>query len=107
VRRNFPDSIKLAAFERSGGHCEKCTAPLCPGKFRHDHRIPDWMGGEPTLENCWLLCDACDRTKTSQDQRNIAKSRRIRKRHAGIRRDRSIRGWRNYAGEPVSKPRQR
>ena len=103
MRREFSTAIKLAIFERAAGHCEKCTAPLSPGKFRYDHRIPDWMGGEPTLANGWLLCTACDATKTPKDQRDIGKSRRIRARHAGIKPDPTIRAWRKFDGSIVRK----
>jgi 5-methylcytosine-specific restriction protein A len=85
TRREFPAKIRLAAYERAGGHCEVCTAKLYPGKFRYDHRIPDALGGEPTLQNCVVQCVACDAPKTAADQTTIAKSKRIRAKHAGIR----------------------
>jgi 5-methylcytosine-specific restriction protein A len=85
TRREFPAKVRLAAYERAGGHCEVCTAKLYPGKFRFDHRIPDALGGEPTLENCVVQCVACDAPKTAADQTTIAKSKRIRAKHAGIR----------------------
>jgi 5-methylcytosine-specific restriction protein A len=85
TRREFPAKVRLAAYERAGGHCEVCTAKLYPGKFRYDHRIPDALGGEPALENCVVQCVACDAPKTAADQTTIAKSKRIRAKHAGIR----------------------
>lgn len=101
MRREFPAKIKLAAFERAKGRCEKCTARLYPGKFRYDHRIPDWMGGQPTLENCQVLCLNCDGEKTPRDQHDIAKSKRIIRKRAGIRKRRTIRAWRRFDGTPV------
>jgi 5-methylcytosine-specific restriction protein A len=85
TRREFPAKVRLAAYERAGGHCEVCTAKLYPGKFRFDHRIPDALGGEPTLQNCVVQCVACDAPKTAADQTTIAKSKRIRAKHAGIK----------------------
>lgn len=85
MRREFPAKVRLAAYERANGHCEVCTAKLFVGKFRYDHRIPDALGGEPTLENCVVQCVACDAPKTAADQTTIAKSKRIRAKHLGIR----------------------
>jgi 5-methylcytosine-specific restriction protein A len=84
-RQEFSKKVRLAAWDRCGGHCEGCTAKLYPGKFTYDHIIPDWMGGEPTLENCQVICSACDKPKTAKDQGDIAKAKRIRAKHAGIR----------------------
>jgi 5-methylcytosine-specific restriction endonuclease McrA len=91
VRRNFPDKVKAQAFERAKGRCEKCTAKLCVGKFAYDHVIPDALGGEPILSNCEVLCSACHSTKTRRgDVPAIAKVKRIKARHLGIRRSGSL-----------------
>lgn len=85
MRREFPRAVKVAAFRRANGHCEKCTAHLYAGKFTYDHIIPDWLGGEPTLENCQVICDACDGVKTPADQSRIAKTKREHDAHIGAR----------------------
>lgn len=83
-RREFPPKVMVDAFERAKGRCEKCSARLVPGKFQYDHRIPDAMGGEPTLENCVVLCSACHSIKTTtKDIPAIAKVKRIRRKHIG------------------------
>lgn len=57
ARREFDKKVRRDAFVRAGGLCEgdvdglRCGCKLTVGKFAHDHRIPNWMGGEPTLEN--------------------------------------------------------
>lgn len=83
TRQEFPAKVKVAAFERANGHCEKCTARLFVGKFRYDHITPDWMGGQPTLDNVQVICSTCDGKKTPRDQRDIAKSKRVIRRHIG------------------------
>lgn len=84
MRREFSPKIRLAAFERAKGHCEKCTAKLYTGKFHYDHDLPDAFGGEPTLENCRVLCIACHSEKTTKaDVPAIAKSNRTRLKHIG------------------------
>ena len=86
MRRNFSGKVKLAAFERAAGRCERCTARLVTGKLRYNHRNPDALGGEPTLENCEVLCLNCDGDQTyKHDIPRIAKSRRIRNRQAGVK----------------------
>lgn len=87
MRQEFPKRVKLDAFQRANGRCEKCTAPLFPGRYRYDHIKPDAFGGEPTLENCQVICLNCDAPKTyGEDIPAIAKSNRVRNRHLGIRR---------------------
>lgn len=85
-RREFPAKIMNDAFQRAGGRCQKCTAKLFVGKFHYDHVIPDAMGGEPTLENCEVLCTACHGIKTfTRDVPVIAKAKRQAAKHRGIR----------------------
>lgn len=84
ARREFSRKVKAQAWARCGGRCEKCTAKLFPGKYAYDHDLPDQMGGEPTLENCRVLCDACHDEKTfTVDIPTIRKSDRQRDRHIG------------------------
>lgn len=83
-RAEFSPSVRLAAWDRCKGRCEKCTAKLLAGKFDYDHIIPDGLGGEPTLENAQVLCRACHDDKTHKHDRPImAKADRIKKKHVG------------------------
>lgn len=83
TRSEFSRKIRAAAFMRSKGCCEVCTARLMPGKFRYDHILPDALGGEPTLENCKVQCLTCDKPKTADDIRRIRKADRQRDKHTG------------------------
>jgi 5-methylcytosine-specific restriction endonuclease McrA len=109
TRAEFPKRVKLAAFRRAMGRCEANPEHLLvPGKFQYDHIKPAAFGGSNDLQNCRVLCDLCHGEKTTkQDVPAIAKSNRIAYTAAGIRRDRSIRAWRNFAGEIVRKPGRR
>lgn len=110
MRREFPKQVKRDAFVRANGHCEgkKCGAFLTLGKYHYDHEIPDALGGEPTLENCVVLCIACHREKTSRsDVPAIAKTKRIRDSQRGIKKPRTIRAWRKFNGEVVYASRDR
>ena len=106
-RQEFSAKVKVAAFERADGNCENCTARLAVGKFVYDHKTPDWMGGQPTLDNCQVICSACDGTKTPTDQRRIAKTKRVIRKHAGVKKPRTIRSWRKFDGTPVFAGRAR
>lgn len=83
TRREFTRKTKAEAFARAAGKCEICTARLMPGKFRYDHRLPDALGGEPTLDNCVVQCLSCDAPKTADDVRRIRKADRQRDYHTG------------------------
>ena len=93
-RREFTAKIKIAAYERSKGYCEGCGAPLMIGKFQYDHDIADGLGGEPTLDNCKCLCSACHGEKTAKnDVPKIAKTKRVRQKHLGIKKPKSGQGF--------------
>ena len=86
TRREFPSKVRVAAFERAQGRCEECTALLLPGKYQYDHRIPDALGGEPTLDNCVVTCTTCHGRKTATvDVPNIARAKRREARHIGAK----------------------
>lgn len=100
-RREFSKAVKRAAFERAAGQCEgflsgtheRCPCKLTPGKFHYDHDLADWLGGEPTLENCVVLCIPCHHEKTAGcDIPAIAKAKRIRDRERGIRKPPRLKG---------------
>jgi 5-methylcytosine-specific restriction protein A len=98
-RREFPNKVRIAAFERAKGHCEKCTARLVVGKFAYDHVIADALGGEPTLGNCAVLCDSCHGEKTPGDKTAAAKVKRTtRKLVAGIKKPSTFRKPRELPG---------
>ena len=90
-RREFPAKVRVAAFERARGHCDSCAAPLFPGKFHYDHVIPDALGGEPTLENCEVLCAACHAEKTAScDVPRIAKAKRQQRKNIGAHKPKHV-----------------
>lgn len=96
MRREFSAKIKAQAAERANGHCENCTRKLMTGDFHYDHEIPDGLGGEPTLENCRVLCRSCHSEKTMrQDVPMIAKAKRNYRKARGIRKPSKMAGSRD------------
>jgi 5-methylcytosine-specific restriction endonuclease McrA len=96
-RREFSKQVRQDALKRSGMFCEaagsfyglpegqRCNVPLGYG-VEFDHIIADGLGGEPTLENCAAVCIKCHRWKSSKrDTPLVAKVKRVRDRHLGIR----------------------
>ncbi len=87
TRREFSKPVKRDALKRANKKCEgeNCGA-LFGVKFHFDHDIADGLGGEPTLENCKVLCHPCHAEKTAKhDIPLIAKTKRIQDKHNGIR----------------------
>jgi len=79
-RREFSKGVRAQAAARSKGLCEGCGTKLVVGGYHYDHDVPDGLGGEPTLENCRVLCLTCHRTKThEQDNPRMQKADRQRK----------------------------
>lgn len=108
MRAEFPTKVKLAAWRRAAGRCEQCGALFGGKRPTYDHIKPCEFGGDGSLQNCQVLCESCDREKTyRRDIPAVAKSNRIRNRHIGIRKDRTIRAWRNFRGEIVTKGAKR
>lgn len=118
-RREFSKQVKRDAFNRANGYCEgklagsdeRCPCKLAPGKFHYDHDLPDWLGGEPTLENCAVLCIPCHHDKTAgRDMPAIAKAKRIQDRERGIQSPSRLRGQRFRPPRPqksASRPLER
>lgn len=103
-RREFSKAVKRDAFLRANGFCEGngCGAKLTAGKFDYDHDIPDGLGGEPTLDNCVVLCKPCHGVKTAKgDIPRIAKVKRISDREKGIKKPSSFWGHRKFNGDIV------
>lgn len=69
----FTESIKDAAYMRSGGACEcrreahnhwggRCLAPVFRHGFGHaefNHIVSQFAGGADTIANCEVLCQEC------------------------------------------------
>jgi 5-methylcytosine-specific restriction endonuclease McrA len=84
MRREFSAKVKEAAFDRAQGRCETCLAEFAGRVPEYDHILPDWLGGEPTLENCRCMCAKCHRAKTSgEDVPRIAKTKRTKRKAIG------------------------
>jgi 5-methylcytosine-specific restriction enzyme A len=104
TRHEFSKATKREALARSGGLCEgvgevyglepgqRCNAPLSHGVDFDHFPIPATDKGSDTADNCVACCRTCHRFKTSTyDVPMQAKGRRIRDKHAGIRKPSTLR----------------
>lgn len=92
TRREFSKGVRAKAADRSKGLCEGCGVKLPVGGYHFDHDVPDGLGGEPTVENCRVLCLPCHKVKTIEhDNPRMQKADRQRKSIAlGIRKPPTI-----------------
>lgn len=110
MRREFSKTVKAAALKRccdKNGipHCEECGIILTAGNIEFDHDKPDGLGGEPSLENCKVLCRNCHGDKThGEDRPRMQKADRVKKKNFGVKGPSKFRGWRRMNGEAKSNP---
>ena len=72
--------LRLLAFERDAFTCVKCGKKSSPEGLIGDHITPISCGGEEfELSNVQTLCQDCNKIKTAQDAKIIAKFRMIEK----------------------------
>ena len=57
----FPLSVKRTAFEAVEGQCEICGVDLDFEAAEFHHKVPLYLGGDCSLENCMVLCYSCHR----------------------------------------------
>jgi len=93
MRQEFPNHVKLARWRHCGGHCENCGVYII-GRPQYDHDQADGLGGEPTFDNCRVLCEPCHGQKThGHDNPIMSKADRIARRHLGLGKKSKFRRW--------------
>lgn len=104
----IPPRIKARVFQRYDGICPKCTRKMEPGKWQCDHIVALVNGGKHEEGNLQPLCTSpCHSQKTKADVAQKSKDYRVRAKHNGIRKPRSIRSWRRFDGSIVHAERER
>lgn len=104
----IPDRVKDRVARKADDCCQQCKRQIM-GKLRaeFDHVTPLILGGEHRETNLQLLCHECHGAKTTLDVKLKAKVTRIRKKHLGIKKQRTILGWKRFNGDPVRAGRER
>lgn len=106
--QKIPDRVKLRVFERYHGRCYLSGKKIVPGdKWEIEHIKALALGGEHRETNLAPALVGPHKIKTRSDRKQKQKNDRVRKRHIGIRKPRTIRSWRRFNGEPVYASRDR
>jgi CRISPR/Cas system-associated protein Cas10 (large subunit of type III CRISPR-Cas system) len=87
--RNFSRPVKRSTYARANGCCESCGVylPAGFGGIVYDHRILWKLSEDSSIDNCQMLCTACDSAKTyGKDLTEIAKVMRVADERIGIKR---------------------
>lgn len=64
--RLFSDKQKRETYEKQKGICVKCEKKFQINEMNADHIIPWSKGGKTTIENCQMLCQKCNGTKSNK-----------------------------------------
>lgn len=105
ARRSLSPSRRLAIFEDAKGRCHICEQRIQAAvKWDVEHRIPLALGGLDDESNMAPAHATCHAPKTADDVSAIARAKRRKAKHIGIKRD--SRGWntkyrRKVSGETV------
>lgn len=92
----IPPRVRLRVFEKYKSRCYLTGWRITASDYWDlDHIIPLVNGGEHRESNLAPALRIAHREKTSRDAPIIAKSRRVRKRNAGIRKPPSMPGSKN------------
>jgi 5-methylcytosine-specific restriction endonuclease McrA len=104
----IPDRVRLRVFARHNGICRLSGRRIQAwDHWDIDHVVALANGGEHRESNLVPVLRGKHREKTARDVAEKAKNDRIRKRHLGIKKPRTIRAWRKFNGEIVHAARER
>lgn len=103
-----PDRVRARVFLVHDGICQECGVKIIAKRWVCDHRTAIINGGENREGNLGPIHESCDRKiKTPRDVREKSKIARVRQKHMGIKRPRTIRQWRKFNGDIVYSARER
>lgn len=94
----IPPRVRVRVFMRDDGRCQcGCGRRITVGdKWQTDHRIALTNGGENRERNLFTLLTAHHKVKTRADVAEKSKVARMRAKHLGIKKDRTITAWRKF-----------
>lgn len=103
-----PDRVRLRIFNFHAGVCYLSGRKIQAGeKWELEHIVALCNGGRHAESNLAPALAAPHKEKTARDVAQKAKNDRIRKRHLGIKKPRTITRWRRMDGTIVTAPRER
>jgi 5-methylcytosine-specific restriction protein A len=103
-----PPRVRLRIFERYEGKCYLSGRKIMPGDtWELEHIKALCNGGAHREFNMAPALAAPHKIKTKADRREKQKVDRVRKKHLGMKKPRTIRSWRKMNGEIVHAARDR
>lgn len=103
-----PPRVRLRIFNAHNGHCHLSGRVILPGDtWDLDHKVALANGGEHRESNLAPALSEPHKKKTAQDVDLKAKLDRIRKRHIGIKKPRTMTRWRKFDRTIVYATRER
>jgi hypothetical protein len=104
----IPPHVRMRVFLAHDGRCHLSGRKIMPADhWECDHVIALCNGGKHKESNLAPALYDQHKIKTKADVREKAKVARLRKRHIGIKKPRSIRSWRRFSGAIVYAERER
>ena len=101
----IPARVKIRVFDLFNGHCAICTTRVTTAAY--DHAVALINGGAHRESNLQLLCVPCHKVKTRADVAEKSVTARVRAKHLGIKKPRTMTSWRKFNGEIVHAGRSR
>lgn len=103
-----PPRVRLRVFEKHSGICYLSGRKIMPGdKWQLEHPLALINGGENREANLAPALVEPHKVKTAADMAQKAKNDRVRKRHLGIKKPRTMTRWRRFDGSIREAGRER
>lgn len=83
-RRTLSAKVRTAIHERDSGICHLCGDFVPLDEVEFDHVIPFALGGADEITNLAPVHKVCHAAKTKGDVKQIAKAKRVHKKHHGL-----------------------
>ncbi len=92
----IPARVKIRVYDLFNGNCAICTGRVTTANY--DHAIALVNGGAHRESNLQLLCVPCHKGKTRRDVKEKSVTARVRAKHLGIKKPRTMTRWRRFDG---------
>ena len=103
-----PPRVRLRVFQAKDGRCHKCRRKIAAGeRWTCEHMVALINGGANRESNLDVTCDWCLPAKNAADVAEKSRTYRKRKANLGVRKPRTILGWRKFNGDVVRASRER
>ena len=101
----IPPSVKLRIFDLFNGQCAICSSLVVAAQYDHVRSLCN--GGQHRESNLQLLCLPCHQDKTRADVAEKSKVNRIKAKHIGLKKPRTMTRCRRFDGTIVDAKRER